>query len=65
MQQSEIKQRDWVQKIIQLEAEKRRIEEETDQLKMQSNQESQQWQQKLAEMQDEHQQVIGNLSEVN
>ena len=63
--QSEAKQRDWVKKILELEGEKRRIEEETEQLKQNSDQESKQWQQKLQQMQDEHQKVASSLTEVN
>ena len=63
--QSEAKQRDWVKKILELEGEKRRIEEETEALKQHSDQESKQWQQKLQQMQQEHQKVAGSLAEVN
>ncbi len=40
VQQSEVKQQAWMSKIVELEAEKSRIEFETEQLKQQKNQES-------------------------
>lgn len=62
---SELKSKNWMDKIRILEEEKRRIETQTESLQREKDHQSDQWREKVARMESEHKRVIGNLSEVN
>ena len=52
-------------KIQMLELEKMRIEQQSEILKQQKDEESTEWKSKVAEMEQEHSKVISNLQSVN
>ena len=52
-------------KIQMLELEKERIEQQKEVLKMQKDEESQEWKSKVAQMETEHCKVMTNLQSVN
>lgn len=62
---SELKSKHWMDKIKILEEEKRRIESQSEQLLREKDQQSNQWQEKVARMENEHKKVVGNLSDMN